>query len=178
MQPYGKARACLDYLRSLLRHKYFVFRAGYGFASTWRLIKHDASKFLPSEFFPYAYYFHGEKFGLDRNKPAFSTAWSLHKQRNDHHWEYWAEFDETGHFVIDTMPDEVMREMVSDWFGASKAYTGYWPKDFTSWTWMRDEGRKVVYSFKDPEDVSKLVDMIYARMDHFDRDFKQENQYE
>lgn len=171
MQIYAKFCALTSYLKALLEHKYFVFRAGYGFASTWRLIKHDASKFLPSEFFPYAYYFHGEKFGLDRNKPEFSKAWSLHKQRNDHHWEYWAEFDETGHFVIKNMPDEVMREMVADWFGASKAYTGEWPSSFTNWEWMQSEGYKIIYNFEDSKQTDKLIDMIHDRMDYFDSNF-------
>lgn len=167
MELYRKGRACLDYLWTLLQHKWYVFRAGYGFASTWRLIKHDASKFLPSEFFPYAYYFWGEKWGLDRDVPAFKEAWSLHKQRNDHHWEYWADFDETGRFEINTMPEHVMREMIADWFGASRTYTGKWPVSMSSWAWMKTEGLKVVNAF--PEDQKqKLIALIHERMDHFD----------
>lgn len=164
MQPFAKTRACLDYLWSLLRHKYFVFQAGRGFASTWRLLKHDASKFLPSEFFPYAFYFHGAKYGIERDKPSFSKAWGLHKQRNDHHWEYWAEFDEVGGFTIPSIPDAQMREMAADWMGASRAYTGKYPEWFSEWTWYQDEGLKVMNAL--PEDqAAKLMGMLAARME-------------
>lgn len=167
MVLYGKARACLAYLRSLLRHKYFVFQAGFGFASIWRLLKHDASKFLPSEFFPYAYYFHGEKYGVPKDKTAFKRAWGLHKQRNDHHWEYWAEFDETGSFTIKDIPDAALRELVADWMGASRAYVGRYPNWFYEWEWYNDEGIKVLSSMPDWL-AMKTMEYLVTRMEKFD----------
>lgn len=48
------------YLKYVIRHKYFVFVAGRALGvSRWRLIKHDWSKFLPSEWFAYVNYFYG-----------------------------------------------------------------------------------------------------------------------
>jgi len=48
------------YLKYLIRHKWFVFRAGLKLkVSIWRLLIHDWTKFLPSEFFPYLRKFYG-----------------------------------------------------------------------------------------------------------------------
>jgi hypothetical protein len=48
------------YFRYLARHKYFVFIAGLRTgAPLWRLVIHDWSKFLPSEWLPYSRKFYG-----------------------------------------------------------------------------------------------------------------------
>ena len=43
------------------------------------------SKFLPSEFFPYARYFFGGK----QNQDEFEKAVLKHYHRNPHHWQHW-----------------------------------------------------------------------------------------
>lgn len=81
------------YLSYLIRHKWFVFVAGLKVkASLWRLLKHDWSKFLPSEWFPYVESFYGGHKYSERPPEvveAFDTAWLHHQNRNDHHWQYW-----------------------------------------------------------------------------------------
>lgn len=135
-----KAEACLRYSYSLLRHKYFVYKAGVGSVSLWRLLKHDASKFTPAEFVPYALFFYGEPFGL-KDPVAFKKAWKHHKAVNDHHYEYW-ELETDG--MISWMPIEVIREMVADWFGAARAYNGEWPFDLEKWDWFQETGKEVL----------------------------------
>ena len=49
------------YFHYIIRHKWFVFLECYKEGIIWRGITHDLSKFLPSEFFPYANHFYGEK---------------------------------------------------------------------------------------------------------------------
>lgn len=61
----------LRYLRYVLLHKWYVFRAGLAIAAlreksplgwvawVWRLLIHDASKFRPSEWRPYVAHFYG-----------------------------------------------------------------------------------------------------------------------
>ncbi len=71
------------------------FRAGL----YWRGIIHDMSKFLPSEFFPYANHFYGGiqtgRNGTGYYKPTntgdaqFDWAWLLHQKRNSHHWQFY-----------------------------------------------------------------------------------------
>lgn len=49
-----------QYLKYVVRHKWFVLIAGLQTgAPLWRLLIHDWSKFLPSEWIPYARYFYG-----------------------------------------------------------------------------------------------------------------------
>ena len=96
------------YLKYVLRHKYLVFVSGWKIGvPLHRLILHDWTKFLPSEWFPYVNNFYGAKvarpnvsiFENDKMVPlmepplevadAFDVAWNHHQKRNDHHWQYW-----------------------------------------------------------------------------------------
>jgi len=95
------------YLKSLLRHKWFVFLEACKLGIPWLGITHDFSKFFPREFFPYARYFYGGEYltkeqwhGDIRNKypeallkenidTAFDAAWSIHQKINRHHWQAW-----------------------------------------------------------------------------------------
>lgn len=117
----------LRFLRSLLLHKWYVFLAGRHLGvSLWQLIIHDLSKFSPAEFGPYA-----RRFGVGRggvvdhtaDSAEWQAAWEHHWRNNAHHHEYWSGGD--GSFLT-PMPDKYAREMVADWCGAGRAYTGRW----------------------------------------------------
>lgn len=106
---------------------------------SYRADQHDASKLREDEFVPYAQHFYGKD-----DPDAFTMAWLLHIHRNDHHIQHWV-FPagcEPGQDIkndgvagikdpvlkagIARMPDECVLEMVADWLGASKVYTGSW----------------------------------------------------
>lgn len=131
----------LKYLKNLLRHKWFVFVECCRLGIPWLGIVHDLSKFLPSEWLPYARYFYGKwpteeeadrqfPFGtvLTKEKVAaqFDVAWLHHQHRNKHHWQRWlltldsARSD--GRLFPIAMPDRYRREMLADWRGAGRAY--------------------------------------------------------
>lgn len=78
------------YLTYVLRHKWYVFVACLEYGLIWRGIKHDWSKFLPSEWFPYARTFYKPD-GTGQYQPGteFDIAWNHHQKRNSHHWQYW-----------------------------------------------------------------------------------------
>jgi hypothetical protein len=139
----------LKYLKNLLRHKWFVFVECCRLGIPWLGIVHDLSKFLPSEWLPYARYFYGKwpteeeadrqfPFGtvLTKEKVAaqFDVAWLHHQHRNKHHWLRWlltldsARSD--GKLFPVAMPDRYRREMLADWRGAGRAYgtpdTRFW----------------------------------------------------
>jgi len=77
------------YLSYVVRHKWFVFRAGLRTgAPLHRLLIHDWSKFLPSEWLPYVNNFYGDR-KTNSTKAAFDLAWLRHQKRNKHHWQYW-----------------------------------------------------------------------------------------
>ena len=97
-----------------------------------QLARHDESKWSQAEFPAYARHFMGG--GDPVNFPA---AWLHHIHENPHHWQHWMFPDgwilpgspmENG---ILEMPEEYALEMIADWMGASKTYTGSW--DMAAW---------------------------------------------
>lgn len=121
----------IRYLVYVLRHKWFVFlecaRVG-----LWRRgLVHDLSKFLPSEFIPYARHFYGGRTSqrdssgyykpTDTGDPAFDLAWLAHQNRNDHHWQWWVIPANGGGLVVYPMSWSARLEMVCDWRGAARA---------------------------------------------------------
>lgn len=127
-------RVYLRYLSYVLRHKWFVFLECCKLGISWRGVVHDLTKFLPSEFFPYANHFAGgirrgrDKTGYykptDTGDPEFDFAWFLHQKRNPHHWQYWIQPDDADaerSLVVLEIPMDVRKEMVADWRGAGRA---------------------------------------------------------
>ena len=120
------------YLAYVLRHKWFVFRECCKVGLRWRGITHDLSKFRPSEWIPYANFFHGPQKRLIRDKTgyykptdtgdvAFDFAWLLHQKRNDHHWQWWIVPYDDGGFKVFEMSMSARKEMLADWRGAGRA---------------------------------------------------------
>lgn len=84
-------RRYLQYLKYVLRHKWFVFveclKLG---VPVWIAVLHDWDKFLPDEFIPYARTFYkpdGSKQYV--GSVDFTKAWMKHQHRNKHHWQWW-----------------------------------------------------------------------------------------
>ncbi len=134
----GNLRPTLKHLWMTTKHKAFVFRAGlWTGAPLWRLIIHDWTKYTPSEAPHY-----GRQFFGDKSDPAgFAAAWLHHQNSNNHHWEFY--ISRTAHTnghsnaeLILPMPMSAVREMVADWFGASRAYDGQWPETIMGWKWF------------------------------------------
>jgi hypothetical protein len=147
-----------QYLRYVLRHKWFVYQEGRKLGlGVWQLLLHDWTKFLPSEWFPYAEWFYGYKGGCwyhapsefqagsnddirkKLNKEAFDRAWLLHQHRSLHHWQFWVLHEDSGAVKVLEMPDRYRREMLADWRGASRAIHS---KDETAaWYLKTQQGR-------------------------------------
>lgn len=121
-------RRHLAYLKYVLRHKWFVYRACRACkVGLWQALIHDWHKFLPSEWLPYARTFYAPD-GSKRyqESPEFAQAWNHHQKRARHHWQYWLLTWDRGETVPLEMPECYWREMVADWFGAGRAITGKW----------------------------------------------------
>lgn len=126
-----------QYLRYILRHKWYVFQECRRLGITWRGITHDLSKFRPDEWLPYARYFYGtfpkqaeltayEKTYFDPRtqeqvSAEFDRAWLLHQHRNAHHWQHWLLSEDDGGQKVIGMSYSDMLEMLADWRGAGKA---------------------------------------------------------
>lgn len=128
-------RPYVRFFWSLCRHKWFVAVAGWRLrVPLWRLIIHDWSKFTRAEFGPYARRFGKGRAGLltkAADPSEFHQAWAHHWHLNPHHWEYWLSIEDGGTVSAREMPFTYILEMVADWQGASRAYTGSW--DLTDW---------------------------------------------
>jgi hypothetical protein len=113
----------LRYLWYVLCHKWYVLVAGVRWtkAPLWRLLIHDWSKFLPSEWGPYVDFFYGPLGGRGRAvvDNEFDRAWLFHQRRNPHHWQYWVLLRDSGRERPLKMPDPIAREMVADWLALS-----------------------------------------------------------
>lgn len=96
------------------------------------LAVHDLSKFSHEEFLGYAYHFHG-----GGSPDGFSKAWLHHIHHNPHHWQSWIypdgfHMDGSGmEGNIVQMPPWNALEMIADWMGASKVYSG--TDDMSDW---------------------------------------------
>lgn len=138
-----------QYLKYVLRHKWFVFLWCCHYGRPWAGIIHDLSKFSPAEWFPYVDKFYGgdpeKRYGGNRypernygdmrnylgdkyTQPwvdaRFDAAWNHHQKANPHHWQYWVLHEDSGATKVLDMPMRYIVEMLADWRGASTAITG------------------------------------------------------
>jgi len=172
------------YLFYVIRHKWFVLVAGLKInrmvidkIPLRRLFLHDISKLLPSEFFPYAEHFYGNKnqgikHGRDSSgyyKPtdtgddAFDFAWLLHQKRNPHHWQWWLLPEDDGGIKILSMMKKTnldstyLAEMVADWYGAGRAIQGSWQN---ARQWYNKNSCHMQLHTQTKEIVERLFDII------------------
>lgn len=148
------------YMALTIQHKIFVFRAGLRTkAPLLQLLLHDLSKFTPAELPHYGRQFFGDK----ADPRGFARAWLHHQNHNPHHWEYW--IPREGHNQAEgearndpplVMPERFVREMIADWLGASRAYSGSWPKSLETWSWFWGTRPKMRLH----SETARLVDQV------------------
>lgn len=142
------------YLKYLLKHKYFVAKECFKRGLWLQGFTHDLSKFLPSEFIPYAYAF----YGTDEEKKAYNSkyilAWLKHQKRNPHHWQYWLLNNDLEQPEIICMPDKYILEMYCDWVGAGLAISGR--NDVVEW-YSKIKDKIILH----PEAKKRVESLIY-----------------
>ena len=107
------------------RHKVIVhcFKAGIG----WQGLRHDLSKYSPTEFIAGAKNYLGNRSPneKERERYGFSRAWLHHQGRNKHHCEYWVDYNPVKREKEPVpMPTKYLIEMFCDRVAASKIYFG------------------------------------------------------
>lgn len=129
---YGVVKKHLLYLKYVLRHKWYVYKAcvriGNPVLVFWRGIVHDWQKFTPAEWTPYVLSFYGPWSYNARPQwlvDDFDRAWLHHQRYGPHHWQYWLLNEDSGGVKPLRMPDNYVDEMVADWIGASTAINGF-----------------------------------------------------
>lgn len=110
------------FVKTVMKHKYYVFCEMCGYGLYWQGLIHDLSKFSPAEFKQARYHTGTESpISLEKQDKGYSVSWLHHIHNNKHHWEYWYDPKDG---KIAPIPEKYIKEMVCDLIGASKAYLG------------------------------------------------------
>ena len=158
-----------NYLSYLVRHKYFVMVECFRKGLYWRGSVHDMSKFLPSEFFPYADHFSnitidrddtGYYKSTDVRNEKFDFAWILHQKRNKHHWQWWVLPNDGQRLSAMEMKEPYLTEMICDWVGAGKAQGKISPKEdryFETRRWYANHRNKMQLNEKTRSKIEETI---------------------
>lgn len=126
------------------RHKVIAHCAKAGIL--WQGLRHDLSKYTPTEFIQGAKYYQGTRSPNEQERELFgySLAWMHHKGRNRHHYEYWNDYNPQTKCIENVeMPLRFVIEMFCDRVAASKIYNGKNYTDADSYNYfLRIKGKR------------------------------------
>ena len=133
----------LKHFAKICKHKWWVFYYCCKAGIPWRGIKHDMSKFSPTEFWESVRYYQGNRSPIDacKEENGVSKAWLHHKGRNRHHYEFFIDNLDNGGTALQ-MPFIDALELTCDYLGAARAYLG---KNFSfakEWEWWLNKSAK------------------------------------
>lgn len=144
------------------RHRVIIncFKAGI----FWQGLKHDLSKYSPTEFLQGVKYYQGHRSPneAEREDIGYSTAWMHHKGRNRHHFEYWNDYNpKTRTIEAVPMPKRYIVEMFCDRVAASQIYNKASYNDDMPLAYYRrgNAGKRMIH--KDTaKDIEMLLEML------------------
>lgn len=154
------------HLKTVTKHKYWVWYYMHKCGRGWQGFWHDMSKFSPVEFWESVRYYSGTHSPIDACKEdkGVSMAWMHHKGCNPHHYEYWQDnFDKGGE--AKRMPWKYKVEMICDYLAAGRAYMG---KDFTYVAELEWWRKKMELPRKMHEEDKWFVTHILERLAHME----------
>ncbi len=115
----------IKHFRTITKHRHAVIKHCKKCGILFQGLRHDLSKYTPTEFISGAHYYLGEKSPneAERTEKGYSLAWIHHKGRNRHHFEYWTDYNPVSKVVEPVeMPLNYVAEMFCDRVAASKIY--------------------------------------------------------
>lgn len=114
------------HLSTITRHRHLVIYHCKKAGIFWQGLRHDLSKYSPTEFWQGVKYYQGgvrSPNEAEREDLGYSLAWMHHKGRNRHHFEYWSDYNpQTKKMEPVEMPTRYFAEMFCDRVAASKIY--------------------------------------------------------
>lgn len=122
----------IGHFLTITRHRHMVIRHCFKAGIFWQGLKHDLSKYSPTEFLEGAKFYLGDRSPTEgaRRQNGCSRAWLHHKGRNKHHFEYWSDYSVvTRKMEPVKMPLKYVKEMFCDRVAAGKIYLG---KNYTN----------------------------------------------
>ena len=117
----------IKHFMTITRHRHKVMYHCLRCGILWQGMRHDLSKYSPTEFLPGARFYLGDRSPTEgeRREYGYSKAWMHHKGRNKHHLEYWIDYAADGSGMCGMkMPLNYVLEMFCDRVAASKTYRG------------------------------------------------------
>ena len=151
------------HFRTITKHRHVVIghcrRAGI----FWQGLRHDLSKYTPTEFIPGAKYYSGTHSPNEEERAlyGYSLAWIHHKGRNKHHFEYWTDYNPKSKLMEPVrMPIRYVAEMFCDRVAAGKIYKGdnYNDKSPIEY-FMGGKGRRVIH-----QETSDLLESLLVML--------------
>ncbi len=142
-------KGAVGHFRTITKHRHKVIQHCAKAGILWQGLRHDLSKYSPTEFIPGAKYYQGTRSPneAEREQYGYSRAWLHHKGRNRHHFEYWMDYNpQSKQNEPVKMPLKYVIEMFCDRVAASKIYQG---KNYTDQHpldyFMKAKGRRVIH---------------------------------
>lgn len=140
----------IGHFKTITRHRHTVIAHSRLAGILFQGLRHDLSKYSPTEFIPGARFYCGDRSPNEEERAlyGYSAAWLHHKGRNRHHFEYWSDYNvKTKEFGPVPMPPKYIAEMFCDRVAASKIYQGkkYTDKHPLEY-FMRSKGRRPIDS--------------------------------
>ena len=138
----------IGHFKTITRHRHTVIAHSRLAGILFQGLRHDLSKYSPTEFIPGARFYCGDRSPNEEERAlyGYSAAWLHHKGRNRHHFEYWSDYNvNTKEFGPVPMPPKYIAEMFCDRVAASKIYQGkkYTDKHPLEY-FMRSKGRRPI----------------------------------
>lgn len=153
----------IKHFRTITKHRHKVIANCARAGILWQGLRHDLSKYSPTEFIPGARFFQGTRSPNEREREIYgcSLAWMHHKGRNRHHYEYWNDYNpKTKQIENVEMPVRYVIEMFCDRVAASKIYNGKDYKDSDPYKYfLRIKGKNRMHPNTE-ELLDKLLVML------------------
>lgn len=153
----------VKHFKTITKHRHVVIKHCFKASILWQGLRHDLSKYSPTEFMPGAKYYVGFRSPNEgeRERNGHSLAWIHHKGRNKHHFEYWTDYNTKSKVVEPVkMPMKYVAEMFCDRVAAGKIYNGDKYTDQSPLEYfLRAKGRRVIH----PE-TSDLLESLLTEL--------------
>lgn len=151
------------HFKTITRHRHKVIAHCTKAGILWQGMRHDLSKYSPTEFIPGAKYYQGNRSPNEKEREIYgcSRAWMHHKGRNRHHYEYWTDYNpKSKQIEAVEMPLKYVIEMFCDRVAASKIYNGDKYTDTDPYTYfLRIKGKHRMHPNTE-ELLNTLLEML------------------
>ncbi|MBE6800110.1 MAG: catalase [Ruminococcaceae bacterium] len=155
---------------TITKHRHLVIKHCKKAGVLWQGLRHDLSKYSPTEFLPGIKYYTGQRSPNEgeRAENGYSLAWIHHKGRNKHHFEYWTDYNPVSKLVEPVeMPIKYVAEMFCDRVAAGKIYNGdKYTDDSPLEYFMKAKHRRVIH----PK-TSDLLESLLVMLKDYGEDY-------